>query len=278
MRVTYSVGVSVLMTVYNGERTIAGALDALVSQEFRSATAFEVVVVNDGSTDNTANILMRYERSYPNVRIIHVGRVGRARALNIGLKECRAPYIAINDADDVSERHRLMHQYEYLEQNPNVVLVSGWARVVGDDGELLEERRLVNDDGYLRRRLALGNPFIHSTIMYRKAALERSGGFDEGRQAAIDYDAIERLARFGRIGVVPHFVVTHYRGKNQFFRSQLKPSIRLRSAADVAVRAAVHHAKVLLPISLFVYAMSRTPYSEYVWRRVSPVYSKLLTK
>lgn len=272
------VAVSVLMTVYNGERTIARALDSVIRQDFELDRAYEIVVVNDGSTDQTQIILSRYAKAFPMVRVISLERVGRARALNAGLRACRAPYVAINDADDLSLSRRLREQLAYMEANPGVVLVSGWARVVGDSGELLEERRLIDDHQRLRRRLALGNPFIHSTIMYRKSALERIGGFDEKRLAAIDYDAIERLARIGRLAVVQSFIVTHYRGKEQFFRSRINPSVRFRSAAEVSLRAAIHHAKFFLPLSLVVYGLANIPWSGQLWKRVSPVYSKLLAK
>lgn len=271
------VNVSVLMTVYNGERTITRALDSLLAQDFGDNSRFEIVVVNDGSTDQTIQMLRRYEQRHENVRVIDLARVGRARALNIGLEACQAPYIAINDADDVSHAQRLRRQYEYMEKNPDAVLVSGWARVTGDDGKLKEERRLIDDDELLRRRLALGNPFIHSTIMYRKSELERVGGFSEARKAAIDYDAIVRLARLGRLGVLQEFVLTHYRGKEQYFRSKMNPTIRWRSAASVGVRAAAYHAKFLLPLSLLVYALTWMPFAGLLWRYLYPFYSRLLS-
>lgn len=269
---------SVLVTVYNGEHTIARALDSLLSQDFGEGCGFEIVVVNDGSTDRTREILRQFEQNHSHVRVIDLQRVGRARALNVGLKACRAPYVAVNDADDLSHAHRLRRQYDYMEKHPNVSLVSGWARVVDDDGKLIEERRLDDNDKVLRTRLALGNPFVHSTIMYRKSALERIGGFNESMKAAIDYDAIERLACFGRLAVLQDFVVTHYRGKGQFFRSKLDPSVRWRAAAGVAVRAARHHAKLLLPVSFLVYVLTWTPLAGGLWRHLYPIYSRLIAK
>ena len=90
--------VSVLMTVYNGEATVAQALESLLQQS-GPEYSYEIVVVDDGSMDKTPSILSHYSARHSSVRLLHPGRVGRAKALNIGLKSCRAPYVAINDAD-----------------------------------------------------------------------------------------------------------------------------------------------------------------------------------
>lgn len=248
---------SILMTVYNGARTIATALHSALSQAYSSE--YEVVVVDDGSTDATSEILASFAPHYSNLRIISPGRVGRSRALNIGLSACRAPYVAINDCDDFSYPNRLQLQVEYLESHSDVVLVAGWAEIVDDSGTVIGDRRLRNNDRVLRRRLALGNPFIHSTVTIRKEALERVGGFDEARRAAIDYDAIERLARIGRLACVERFIVRHCRGEQQYFRAQLDPSIRWRSAAQVALRSSLNHAWWLSPVATVILACTYMP-------------------
>lgn len=270
------VRVSILMTVYNGQATIRHVLESLVKQEFDQE--YEIVVVDDGSIDETPDLLSELSEHYPQLRVIRPGRVGRAKALNIGLAACRAPYVAMNDADDLAFPTRIRNQAEFLDDHPDVVLVAGWARLVDDDGNIIGERRLENDDGLLRRRLAVGNPFIHSTVTYRKRALHQIGGFNESLTAAIDYDAIERLARVGRLACLQEHVTTHYRGKRQYFRSQLGPAARWRPAARVAVRAAVHHAWWLLPVSMLIYAITWMPISKKVVTALHALHAKLVSR
>lgn len=251
--------ISVLMTVFNGEEALSDTLDSILAQQMAGGQEFEVVIVDDGSTDRTGSILDLYRKRHQNIKVLKPGRIGRARALNIGVAACSAPYVAINDCDDLACPGRLQSQKQYLDDHPAAVLVSGWAQVVNDAGEVIGLRRPPDDDKVLRRKLAIGNPFIHSTITYRKSALLGVGGFDENQIAAIDYDMIERVARIGRLGSVRQVVIDHYRGKRQFFRSNLDPSIRWRSAAAVALRAAVHHAWWLTPLSIAIYGVTRIP-------------------
>lgn len=268
--------VSVLMTVYNGATSLGSALQSVIEQDFDEP--YEILVVDDGSTDQTPDILRSFETDYSNIRVVNAGRLGRAKALNLGLRECRAPYVAINDCDDLSYPQRLQSQIDYLDAHSDVVLVAGWARVVGDRGTEVDERRLVNKDRVLRRRLAFGNPFIHSTITYRKTALDEIGGFCQSQEAAIDYDAIERMARVGRLACVQEFVLEHYRGERQYFRARLGTSVRWRSAGSVAFRASIRHAWWMLPISGLVYVMTRIPASGFLITALHELHGRLTSR
>jgi len=249
--------ISVLMTVYNGSASIEEAISSLVNQDFNGP--YEIIIVNDGSTDSTPELLRAIEWKYPNVHVFDTGRIGRARALNFGLSQCRAPYVAINDCDDISYPERLRLQVEYLDDNPDVALVAGWARVIDDEGNEIEARRVTDNKKSLRRRLAIGNPFIHSTVTYRRERLERLGGFRESQVVAIDYDVIERIARHGELGFVEEFLLTHYRGERQYFRANTDVSIRWRSAGKIAMRAALRHSWWMLPVSTVVYILTLIP-------------------
>lgn len=265
--------VTVLMTVYNGEQDIHKSLTSVLHQSMED---YEVVVVDDGSADRTWYVLESYAVQYPRLRIIHSSHVGRARALNLGLAHARGEYVAINDADDISLGDRLLVQATYLDEHPEAVLVGGWAQVRGDDEQVLGERRIPTDDKRLRRRLALGNPFIHSTVMYRKRALRQIGGFSEAQRAGIDYDAIERLARIGKLACVPRVVGIHFRSERQYFRSRMNRAERWRAAADVAMRAALHNAWWLLPVAIAIYGATRLPLSEMLIERIYGRYSRLV--
>src|SRR5687768_3609783 len=113
-----SVPVTVLMPVYKGERHIAEAIDSVLAQTFRD---FELLIVNDGSTDGTAAIV----KAYNDQRIVLLSRPngGVSAALNTGLEQARGEYIARFDADDVCYPHRLQVQYDFLRSHPDYVMV-----------------------------------------------------------------------------------------------------------------------------------------------------------
>lgn len=248
--------VSVLMTTYNSEQFVERALIGLLEQTYED---FEVVIVDDGSQDATVRILESYAKRDVRIRPVFSTHVGRAVALNIGVSHCRGQFIAINDSDDVSCPGRLAAQAAFLAQNEGAVLVAGWAAVVDASGEIVAERRAPESDSQLRMLLALGNPFVHSSVMYRRSSIVQAGGFRQGLKAGIDYDLIERLAQYGELACLQEIVVTHYRGPEQFFRAKLDVATRWRTAATISFRAALHHAPWFLPFSLCMVGLAYLP-------------------
>lgn len=265
--------VSVLMTVYNGERYLVPALEGLLQQTLGD---FEVVIVDDGSTDGTAAVVADFARRDPRIRPIFSEHVGRGRALNLGLERCRGRYIAINDADDISLPHRLWIQSAFLERHERCALVAGWAAVVDEDGKVVGERRVRNSNREIKGRLALGNPLIHSSVMYRRTILEQVGGFNATLPCAIDYDAIERVLRFGDAGCVEEIVVLHRRHRLQHFRQGLAHGLRWRVSSRIAVRAAVTHNIKFLPLAMGMYFLAWIPWSGALARIVGDMHARLL--
>src|SRR5436190_675398 len=122
---------SVLMTVYNCQNYVKTAVASALAQV---AGEFEVVVIDDGSTDLTRQILAGFDD--PRLKVVHSERMGRSRALNFGIEACAAPYIAILDADDVALPHRLRGQVAYLDANPDVAPVgSRYRPFIDKDGK-----------------------------------------------------------------------------------------------------------------------------------------------
>src|ERR1700761_448098 len=110
--------ISVLMPAYNAEKYIGTAINSLLKQTFSS---FELVIINDGSTDNTINIINAFNDK--RIKLVDQQNKGIAAALNHGLKIARAPYIARFDADDICMPERLEVQYNFLSMNPDYVIV-----------------------------------------------------------------------------------------------------------------------------------------------------------
>src|SRR5713226_1611157 len=126
--------VTVVMSVFNGEPYLASALESIVTQSIRE---FDVLVVNDGSTDRGPAILDAYAGRDSRIKVIHQPNAGIAAAANRGCALVTSPYIARMDADDVSLHNRLERQLHFLRARPDVVLLGGGAEVIDESGNRL---------------------------------------------------------------------------------------------------------------------------------------------
>lgn len=194
--------VSVLMSVYNGADYLRPAIDSILNQTFAK---FELIVVDNASTDGTAEILESYHDPRL-VRLRNDSLVPIPVSLNRGLSVVKAPLIARLDADDVAHPERLARQFAVMSADPALVLLGTW----WDD---LEEGRVTPGPETPTRHqdlldaLAGGNPIAHSSVMMRRAAVEAAGGYDEQCPYAQDYALWLALAREHRIAILPDRLV-----------------------------------------------------------------------
>ncbi len=198
--------VSVLMPCYNAAATLEDALESLSSQTHPD---FEVVAVDDGSTDGTLAILQSWAGRDQRFRVLALPHGGVIAASNAGLAACRAPYVARMDADDRSHPERLARQAAYLDDNPEVAVVG--CLVEGFPRETLREgyeiyiqwlNSLVSDEE-IRREMFVESPLANPSAMFRREWVEKVGGYNQERGWPEDYDLWLRLymarARFGKV-------------------------------------------------------------------------------
>jgi Glycosyl transferase family 2 len=192
--------VSVVLPVYNGEAFLAEAIGSILGQSFRD---FELIAIDDGSTDGSASILdaVRDMR----MRVIHQANAGLAASLNRGISLARGKYIARQDHDDLSLPMRFTRQVQFLEQNPDCALVGTRAEIRSGDGPAMRFHDHPAEDAALRFELLFDNPFVHSSVMLRKRAVEAVGGYstDPARQPPEDYELWSRLARCYQVANLP---------------------------------------------------------------------------
>ena len=195
--------VSVLMTVYNGAAVLQEAVDSLLAQ---SLDDFELIIVDDGSTDQTPAIIAALDD--PRIVKLHPGRnIGRTPALNLALEAARAPYVAVLDADDIDHPDRLRCEAELLDQNPDVLLVGSWSHVVSlKDNKPLYDFTPATEN--LRQQLGFDNPISHSSSMYRRKEALAVGGYPLQFRYAQDYALWVRLAAIGEVMVIPAYLLT----------------------------------------------------------------------
>src|SRR6516225_5378072 len=162
--------VSVVLPVRNGAADLPKAIDTILAQTF---TDFELIVVNDGSTDGTAAVLDAIRD--PRVRLVHQESTGLARALNRGISLARGRYIARQDHDDWALPNRIEKQVAFLDANLDYGLVGTRAEVWIGDSPTGRFHDHPSDDADLRFALLFNNYFVHSSVMMRKAALDEVG-------------------------------------------------------------------------------------------------------
>ena len=189
--------VSAIVPVYNGERFIASALDSILAQSYRP---LEVIVVDDGSEDDTASVA----RSYPSIRYIHQANQGPSTARNTGIAEAKGDIIAFLDADDLWTTDKLSVQVAYLESHPEVGYVIGRVRHVMQPG--MSKPAWISKELLTTESLA----YLPSSLAVRRAVIEEVGGFD----SAIAYgEGVDWFSRAKDRGVSASILprVLHYR-------------------------------------------------------------------
>jgi glycosyltransferase involved in cell wall biosynthesis len=237
--------VSVVMAVFDGAPWVGGAVESLLDQTLAD---LEVVVIDDGSTDPTPDVLASIRD--PRLRIERRARQGLTRSLNRALDLARAPLVARLDADDLALPERLARQRQYLDAHPDVGLLGTGAREVDLTGREIAILRPPVDDAAIRRALIRANPFVHSSVMMRRTALDRAGGYDPSFPVAQDYDLWMRMARIARMANLPELLVTRRLAPGRI--SAVRANDRLLAEARVRWRAVRSRA---YPWWCFVYAL-----------------------
>lgn len=207
--------ITVLMPVYNAGVHLREAIDSILAQTF---TAFEFLIVNDGSTDKSEEIILsyndpriRYIKNETNLRLI--------ATLNKGIDMATGKYIARMDADDISEPNRLQLQYDYMEKNPEVAICGSWFKMFGDRNDTV---KYVDGHNHIMAKMLYQCHFCHPSVILRKAALQSFDvKFDPFYIHAEDYDFFTRIGEKFKLGNIQQ-VLVHYRTHLQSVSQQNK--------------------------------------------------------
>lgn len=200
-----------MLPVYNGAEHLRESIDSILAQSF---TDFELVIVDDASGDDSLTIARSYDD--PRIRLLALERnVGLAAALNAGIEIATAPVIARQDQDDISDVRRLARQVQYLAQAPHTVLVGTFASIISVNAlgawVISDRHEHPVTDAELRLRLLWNNPFVHSSVVFRREAFIRAGGYpiDPELSWPEDYDLWSRMAEQGELANIPEVLVTY---------------------------------------------------------------------
>jgi len=198
--------VSVLLPVYNGAEYLAASIESILSQTYRN---LELIIVDDGSEDNSAEIIRRFHD--PRIRPYHQENQGLARTLNRAILMAEGEFIARQDQDDLSLPQRLEKQIMFFETHPHHGMVGGWAEIWVGNTRSERIHRHPADNHYLQFDLLFDNPFVHSSMMLRKSVFETVGLYstDKARQPPEDYELWSRVARQFAIANIPEVLLVY---------------------------------------------------------------------
>lgn len=202
---TTSPTISVLMSVYNGRKYVAEAIESILAQTFAD---FEFLILDDGSKDDSLPILRRCEEKDERVKVISRPNKGLTRTLNELLALSKGEFVARMDCDDVALPERFAIQVKALRDDPALVCVGGAFQLIDGEGRLLTTLHPPADDADIQKQALAGHGAIcHPAAMIRRSALLQINGYDEQFKTAQDLDLWLRLGEFGKLANVPQAVL-----------------------------------------------------------------------
>jgi glycosyltransferase involved in cell wall biosynthesis len=228
--------ISVVMPAYNTEPFLAEAIESILTQTHQD---FELIMIDDGSTDRTLEIMRAYESSDHRIRVISQENLGVGFARNAGIAIARGEWIAAMDADDVMEPIRLERQLAFVNEHPDVAVTSNLVTFIDADGNVLgrNQRTLLTRkdlDMALQREVVLG---LHHTLS-RKTVIEAIGGYRQETWPAEDTDLWTRIAEAGFLVLVQPEHLTRYRIHDQ--STVVRNTRRVQLTTTWAIRCALN--------------------------------------
>lgn len=187
--------ITVLMPVYNAGKYLVEAIDSVLNQTLGD---FEFLIINDGSTDNTEELIRSY--TDPRIRLINQPNGGVSAALNTGLALARGTYIARFDGDDICYPSRLEKQYAFMQLHPEYIVIGSDADYMSEEGDFLfTYRNTGHSNEEIQERINVYCPFVHSSVFYRKAPVLETGGYEVNAHSFEDYFLWKHLIKKGKV-------------------------------------------------------------------------------
>lgn len=181
---------SVILSVYNGADYLRAAVDSILSQTFRN---FELILINDGSTDSSKEIIESYDD--PRIRLINQENHGLVFSLNRGFSLAAGEYIARMDADDISSPSRLEKQMEVISSKPEVAVVGSFFSYIDEEDNHLDTvMASPTKDIDIKRSLYVANPLAHGSTLIRKSVWKAVGGYIDTYKSTEDFELWRKIA------------------------------------------------------------------------------------
>jgi glycosyltransferase involved in cell wall biosynthesis len=201
--------ISVVMAVYNGGDFLKKSISSILGQTFKN---FELIIVNDGSTDGSLNIISTFSNNDDRIVVINnIKNQGLTKSLNLGCKKAKGEYIARQDADDISIETRLDEQLSFMSNAHDIVLLGSRVNEINGKHKVLG--RYFNEEEIVKR-IKLQNPLIHSSVLIKAKVFKSIGFYNESYRTSQDFDAWIRLSKIGKICMLNRPLVNYYINEN----------------------------------------------------------------
>lgn len=199
--------ISVVIVTYNRASYIGDAIDSVIHQSFLD---WELIIINDASTDNTKLILKNYIENDPRIKYFeNSNNTGISTSRNKALEIARGKYMAILDSDDIwADEKKLQKQYDFLEKNQEFALVGGAVITINADGQEVGRYKNPITDSIIRKVILLRNPFINSSVMFSRDVAIKCGGY-ENYTVGEDYDLFLKMGQLGMLSNLSDFLVKY---------------------------------------------------------------------
>lgn len=223
--------VSVVMSVYDQVEFVGEAIESILNQSFED---FELIVVNDGSTDGSTEVIGRCASADARLRVFEQQNRGLVYSLNAGCAMARGKYIARLDADDVAISSRFEQQVEFLERHPEVGVLGGGMYLLGREGSIRGKMLFPQDHQSIMDWLSRAQCIVHPTVMMRTEVFRSVGGYRRALSKAEDYDLWFRIAEHSQLANLPHPIIYYRVHPGQATFAKMEEEV----AAEMAVRLA----------------------------------------
>ena len=218
------------MPCFNAESFIDESITSILQQSF---TDFELILINDGSTDKTLDIIRHYASSDARIVVIDKENSGQTDSMNVGIIKSQGRFIARLDNDDIAFPDRLKEQVTYMRKSPDVVLLGTCAFEIDEFGEIIKAEDYPNNQSLLKNLIKLKRFFSHSSAMFRSSIVKRIHGYNPRIQIAQDYDLWLRLSEIGKIACLNKRLVKIRNHSTNF--SKIGDSLRKMTSEVIAV-------------------------------------------
>lgn len=197
--------VSVLIPTYNSEKYIKDTLESILNQTYGN---LEIVVIDDASIDSTLEIVKKYKDQRIKL-YINNKNLGISENMNKGIRLSNGKYLAIMDADDWSYPYRIEEQVKLMEDNPKVVLCSGYMDICDENLQFQNTRTYPTTNKDIRRAIVKYDPISHPASMWRMSELLKTSLYNKNFPICRDYDLIVRISEYGEYQNIPKSLIKY---------------------------------------------------------------------
>src|ERR1700761_935396 len=225
--------VSVVMPVYNAERFLREAVESILAQSFEE---FELIAIDDGSTDGSAEVLDSYARGDARLRVMRREHAGLPATLNAGCALAQGKYIARMDADDIALPARFERQIEFLETHPRVAVLGTQLEQILEDGAHLGVSNHPLEHAEITANMQKFCCIHHPTVMMRATALRTLGGYREAFHGAEDHDLWLRAAEQFELANLPEILLRYRLHTQSLSFQELEQQVMAAMAAELSAQ------------------------------------------